>query len=115
MGEVLIDVTVIFNSQAFINTLYNTTLRKIAIRSLRRGIGSMDYIQSLLIMEDDLDENMGVFDDGEAGKVEDTEQQDVAEASAVATTYQHSTVVCVQIVDPCPKKWRISVVNRKIA
>ena len=25
----------------------------------------MDYIQSLLIMEDDLDENMGVSDDGE--------------------------------------------------
>ena len=42
-------------------------------------------------MEDDLDENMGVFDDGEA---EDTEQ-DVAEASAVATTYQHSTMVYV--------------------
>ena len=51
----------------------------------------MDYIKSL-IMEDDLDENMGVFDDGEA---EDTEQQDVAEASAVATTYQHSTMVYV--------------------
>lgn len=31
-------------------------LRKLAIRSLRRGIGSMDYIDSLLIMEDDLDD-----------------------------------------------------------
>ena len=31
-------------------------VRKLAIRSLRRGIGSMDYIHTLLIMEDDLDE-----------------------------------------------------------
>ena len=30
--------------------------RKLAICSLRRGVGSMDYIQTLLIMEDDLDE-----------------------------------------------------------
>ena len=88
MGKALIDVTVIFNSQAFINTLDNTTLKKLAIRSLRRGIGSMDYIQSLLIMEDDLDENMGVSDDGEdieQQEAEDIQPQDVAEGSAVAT------------------------------
>lgn len=48
----------------------------------------MDYIQSLLIMEDDLDENMGVFDDGGAGEAEEIEQQDIAEGSAVATTNQ---------------------------
>ena len=38
-------------------------LRKLAIRSLRRGIGSMDYIETLLITEDDLDEdeNFGEF------------------------------------------------------
>ena len=38
-------------------------VRKFAIRSLRRGIGSMDYIETLLIMEDDLDEdeNFGEF------------------------------------------------------
>ena len=40
-------------------------VKKLAIRSLGRGIGSMDYINSLLIMEDDLDEdetdNIGVF------------------------------------------------------
>ena len=91
MGKALIDVTVIFNSQAFINTLDNTTLKKLAIRSLRRGIGSMDYIQSLLIMEDDLDENMGVSDDGEdieQQEAEDIQPQDVAEGSAVATTNQ---------------------------
>ena len=31
-------------------------VRKLCIRSLRRGVGSMDFIQGLLIMEDDLDE-----------------------------------------------------------
>ena len=31
-------------------------MRKLCIRSLRRGVGSMDFIQGLLIMEDDLDE-----------------------------------------------------------
>lgn len=31
-------------------------VRKLAIRLLRRGVGSMDYIHTLLIMEDDLDE-----------------------------------------------------------
>ena len=35
-------------------------------------------------MEDDLDENMGISDDGE-----DIEPQNVAEGSAVATTNQH--------------------------
>ena len=32
-------------------------VKKLAIHSLRRGIGSMDYIDTLLIMEDDLDED----------------------------------------------------------
>ena len=39
--------------------------RKLAIRSLRRGIGSMDYIHTLLIAEDDLDgsaEDLGEFE-----------------------------------------------------
>ncbi|XP_028394524.1 uncharacterized protein LOC114518723 [Dendronephthya gigantea] len=40
----------------FIYTLDEKMIRKLAIRSLRRGIGSMDYIDSLLIMEDDLDD-----------------------------------------------------------
>ena len=31
-------------------------MRKLCIRSLQRGVGSMDLIQGLLIMEDDLDE-----------------------------------------------------------
>ena len=41
-------------------------VRKIAIRSLRRGVGSMDYIHTLLIMEDDLD-------------VDDTEDAEMAD------------------------------------
>lgn len=32
-------------------------MRKLAVRGLRRGVGSMDYIHTLLIMEDDLDES----------------------------------------------------------
>ena len=42
-------------------------------------------------MEDDLDENIGIFDDGEdieQQEAEDIEPQDVAERSAVATTNQ---------------------------
>ncbi|CAH3107899.1 unnamed protein product [Porites lobata] len=40
----------------FIQTLDEPMVRKLCIRSLRRGVGSMDFIQGLLIMEDDLDE-----------------------------------------------------------
>lgn len=39
----------------FIATLDEGMVRKLAVRSLRRGVGSMDYIHTLLIMEDDLD------------------------------------------------------------
>ena len=46
---------VLYNLQDFINTLDSETVKKLCIRSLRRGIGSLDYIDSLLIMEDDLD------------------------------------------------------------
>ncbi|CAB4002905.1 Hypothetical predicted protein [Paramuricea clavata] len=43
--------------KTLIYSLDDTTVRKLAIRSLRRGIGSMDYIDTLLIAEDDLDTN----------------------------------------------------------
>lgn len=46
---------ILFILQEFNNTLDLATVKKLCIRSLRRGIGSMDYIDSLLIMEDDLD------------------------------------------------------------
>jgi hypothetical protein len=42
--------------------------KKLAIRSLRRGIGSMDYIDTLLIIEDDLDEADGSERMGEFGE-----------------------------------------------
>ena len=41
--------------QEFIQTLDEPMVRKLCIRSLRRGIGSMDYIHGLLTAEDDLD------------------------------------------------------------
>ena len=37
-------------------TLDEPMVRKLCIRSLRRGVGSMDFMQGLLIMQDDLDE-----------------------------------------------------------
>ena len=53
--------------------------KKLAIRSLRRGIGSMDYIDTLLIMEDDLDddddENMHEF-----GMSSETDRSHTAES-----------------------------------
>ena len=45
------------NVKKLIDTLDAKMVRKLAIRSLRRGIASMDYIDTLLIMEDDLDED----------------------------------------------------------
>ena len=39
----------------FIQTLDEPMVRKLCIRSLRRGIGSMEYIYGLFIAEDDLD------------------------------------------------------------
>ena len=59
---------VINTLQDFIGTLDEGMVRKLAIRSLRRGIGSMDYIDTLLIMEDDLDENPEDSDLGEFGE-----------------------------------------------
>ena len=46
------------NLQVFIHTLDDETVKKLAIRSLRRGIGSMDYIHTLLISEDDLNDQV---------------------------------------------------------
>ena len=41
--------------QEFIQTLDEPIVRKLCTRSLRGGVGSMDYIHRLLIAEDDLD------------------------------------------------------------
>lgn len=45
--------------QEFVQTLDQAMVMRLCIRSLRRGIGSMDYIHGLLIMEDDLDDEIG--------------------------------------------------------
>ena len=52
-----INKTVLTFQKEFIGTLDEAMVRKLAIRGLRRGVGSMDYIHTLLIMEDDLEEN----------------------------------------------------------
>ena len=57
---------VLYNLQDFINTLDSETIKKLCIRSLRRGIGSLDYIDSLLVMEDDLDNDNNEDDIAEA-------------------------------------------------
>ena len=41
-------------SQAFIETLDEAMVKKLATRALQRGIGSMDIVQSLLQMEDEV-------------------------------------------------------------
>lgn len=43
---------ILFILQEFIDTLDSATVKKLCIRSRRRGIGSMDYIDSVLIMDD---------------------------------------------------------------
>lgn len=43
----------------FVQTLDQAMVLKLCIRSLRRGIGSMDYIHGLLIIEGELDDEIG--------------------------------------------------------
>ena len=62
----------LYNLQDFINTLDSLTIKKLCIRSLRWGIGSLDYIDSLLIMEDNDKDN-------------DNDKVDIAEAHSPAT------------------------------
>ena len=43
--------------QDFIETLDGRLIKRLCIRSLHRGVGFMDFIHGLLIMEDDLDDD----------------------------------------------------------
>jgi hypothetical protein len=79
------------NSQVFVHTLDEDTVKKLSIRSLRRGIWSMDYIHTLLIAEDDLDENPDALDDQEAGE-EREQQEGLAEEGASEGRHAHTTV-----------------------
>lgn len=45
--------SILFAIHEFIETLDADTIKKICMRSLQRGVGSMDFVDSLLIMEDD--------------------------------------------------------------
>ena len=63
---------VLYNLQDFINTLDSLTVKKLCVRSLRWGIGSLDYIDSLLIMENNDKDN-------------DNNEIDIAEAHSPAT------------------------------
>ena len=63
---------VLYNLQDFINTLDSMTIKKLCIRSLRWGIGSLDYIDSLLIVENNDKDN-------------DNNEVDIAEAHSPAT------------------------------
>jgi len=47
-----------FQELNFVKTLDQAMVLRVCIRSLRRGIGSMDYIHGLFIMEDDLDDEI---------------------------------------------------------
>ena len=61
------------------------------LQCLRRGIGSMDYIHTLMIAEDDLDENPDALDDQEAGE-EREQQEGLAEEGAGERSQARSTV-----------------------
>ena len=73
---------ILFTLQEFINTLDSAMVKKLCIRSLRRGIGSMDYIDSLLIIEDDLDNSND--DDNDVGDAEGYRPAAAAAAASVA-------------------------------
>ena len=106
---------VLYNLQDFINTLDSLTIKKLCIRSLRWGIGSLDYIDSLLIVEDDLDN--------------DNDEVDIAEAHSPATEAsiaitpppqpiplqgQGPRGVYVGIAATCPWRWRKCAVGKKL-
>ena len=74
--KLYITSNIMLNPQAFIQTLDEMTVKKLAIRSLQRGIGSMEYIHSLLVA-DDLDEGTDVFAVGTSDEASE-QQEDVA-------------------------------------
>jgi hypothetical protein len=103
-------------------------VRKLAIRSLRRGIGSMDYIDILLIMEDDLDdevESLGEFGQSSHSEnpfnpdepSEPTEQSTptIPNPSQVLLADRCQIGANVENADQCFKKLRTNAVSRKNA
>ena len=74
-------------------------VQKLAIRSLRRGIGSMDYIDTLLIMEDDLDEDqedLGDFGESSAmGNDNNQPEQELSREPTDESTSNSTSDWCV--------------------
>ena len=89
-------------------------VRKLAIRGLRRGIGSMDYIHTLLIMEDDLDEDdMGEFGSEEPHELGSSDQNTTGQPAEPNHPLPASLPDwCVDIVGPCHRKLKTNVANK---
>ena len=90
-------------------------VQKFAIRSLRRGIGSMDCIHTLLIAEDDLDEDAEVLDNFgdelEIGKKTQAYKVITKENAQVEAVMFSLYCVSVQIVCQCPRKSKINALD----
>ncbi len=65
--------------------------KKLTIRSLRRGVGSMDYIDTLMIMEDDLDDDDDEEDMHEFGESSEIETLQTAQSGATTATESQSS------------------------
>ena len=83
--------------QEFVQTLDQAMVTKLCIRSLRRGIGSMDYIHGLLIMEDDLDDEIG------------SNEESVAPTPGTSTEEQMASTSDAVMPDPGPPPSNTSV------
>ena len=81
-------------------------VRKLDARGLRRGIGSMDYIHTLLIMEDDLDEtehdeDMGAFEE-DSGELRNSDQQSNSDQLLSNQHQRHSSAGSPEPRNPLP-------------
>ena len=69
-------------------------MQKLAIRSLRSGIGSMDNIDTLLIMEDDLDEDSEDNKFVKFGELSTAEEQDLDQPDEAPNAIAPDWCVC---------------------
>ena len=81
-------------------------VRKLAVRGLWRGIGSMDYVHTLLIMEDDLDEiehdeDMGAFEE-DSGELRNSAQQSNSDQLLSNQDQPHSSAGPPEPHNPLP-------------
>ena len=76
--------SILFAIQEFIETLDADTIKKLCIRSLQQGVGSMGFVDSLLIMEDD-----NTDDELDAVSPEASAAPISAAAQAIPSTHPH--------------------------